>query len=206
MDPFTAIGLVSAIVQFVDFGIKLVSKAHEIYESADGVLEENIEIEAISHSLQNVTVKLNIPTQPQGSGSTALTQVDRDIIDLANKSKAVADELSKVMGKLQVSKKSKMKSLGMAVKSVWKKSEIVDLEGRLVKIRDELSFDVTISIRYAVNLAHLGLYSPKALKSLGFKDFRAFLASNVVVFRGHNSIISSKALNIGSFPNKSLQT
>jgi hypothetical protein len=110
------------------------------------------------------------------------------------------------MGKLQVSKKSKMKSLGMAVKSVWKKSEIVDLEGRLVRIRDELSFDVTISIRYAVNLSHLGLYSPEALKSLGFKDFRAFLASNVIVFRGHNSIISSKALNIGSFPNKSLQT
>lgn len=30
MDPLTAIGLASAIVQFVDFGRKLVAESHEI--------------------------------------------------------------------------------------------------------------------------------------------------------------------------------
>ena len=47
LDPFSAISLASSIVQFVDFGKRLVSEGRELYESADGALAKHVELEAI---------------------------------------------------------------------------------------------------------------------------------------------------------------
>ncbi|PYH90699.1 hypothetical protein BO71DRAFT_433598 [Aspergillus ellipticus CBS 707.79] len=41
MDPITAIGLVSNIIDFVDLGVKLFNDAREIYESASGATKAN---------------------------------------------------------------------------------------------------------------------------------------------------------------------
>ena len=45
LDPLTAIGLASAIVQFVDYGSKVIGMASEMYKSADGALKDNAELE-----------------------------------------------------------------------------------------------------------------------------------------------------------------
>ncbi|KAE8412911.1 hypothetical protein BDV36DRAFT_300444 [Aspergillus pseudocaelatus] len=41
MDPFSALSIATAVLQFVDFGTKLLSGAHEIYYSTTGTTEEN---------------------------------------------------------------------------------------------------------------------------------------------------------------------
>lgn len=51
MDPLTALGLASNIVQFVDFASKLISQSHEIYQSADGALEDNVALEHVAKNL-----------------------------------------------------------------------------------------------------------------------------------------------------------
>ncbi len=49
MDPFSALWIASTVVQFVDFGTKILQKAKELRDSADGALAENI---ALGESLE----------------------------------------------------------------------------------------------------------------------------------------------------------
>lgn len=41
MDPLSSLGVAGNVIQFIDFGIKLVSRFKQIYRSADGALQEN---------------------------------------------------------------------------------------------------------------------------------------------------------------------
>jgi hypothetical protein len=58
LDPFSALGLASNIVQFIDFGCKLLSTGRELHNSTDGVLESNIELEVITKDLIDLDEKL----------------------------------------------------------------------------------------------------------------------------------------------------
>ena len=48
MDLLAALSVAAAIIQFVDYSTKVVSKGRELYKSIDGTLSENIELEAAS--------------------------------------------------------------------------------------------------------------------------------------------------------------
>ena len=45
MDPITALGIAGNVVQFIDFGLKAVSKAREIHSSSTGALRVNVDLE-----------------------------------------------------------------------------------------------------------------------------------------------------------------
>ena len=51
MEALAAVGLASSIVQFVDFATKIISKGYQYQKSVDGVLDENVELQAIADSL-----------------------------------------------------------------------------------------------------------------------------------------------------------
>jgi hypothetical protein len=51
LDLITALGVAGKFFQFIDFGIKATSKAHEIHRSADGALQENINLEVLTDDL-----------------------------------------------------------------------------------------------------------------------------------------------------------
>ena len=58
METLAVIGLVGNIVQFVDFGSKLISKSVQLYQSSDGVLTENINTETATNHLIRLNSKL----------------------------------------------------------------------------------------------------------------------------------------------------
>ncbi|KAH0559318.1 hypothetical protein GP486_004166 [Trichoglossum hirsutum] len=151
MDGLSIVSLVATIVQFVELGCKITSKAREIYKSADGSLEENIEVEVITKSLAQLNGKLKQP------GGASLTEDELLLQQLSTKCQATADELLGVMASLKVEqgKDGKLRSLGKALKSVWKKDEIEDLEKRLAKFREELNLRITVSLREKLDLQAL---------------------------------------------------
>jgi hypothetical protein len=54
MDPITATGLAASVIQFVQFGSKLISQSIEIYQSTDGALGENIALADIAKNLSEL--------------------------------------------------------------------------------------------------------------------------------------------------------
>jgi len=58
MDPLTALGLASNVIQIVDVSTRIVSKGQSIYKSADGTLAENMDAEAVATDLNLLNTKL----------------------------------------------------------------------------------------------------------------------------------------------------
>ena len=52
MEALAIIGLIENVIQFVDFGGELIAKSTELYQSSEGALVENIDVEtATNHPL-----------------------------------------------------------------------------------------------------------------------------------------------------------
>jgi hypothetical protein len=148
MDPITALGFAGTIVQFVDFGSKLLSASGELYKSTTGSLTVNDEIELVTSDLLAIAQKL----RPNGSISPEL----RKICDRAAR---LAQELLGRLDKLKVkandADKSRVKekggkiwqSLKQAIATVWSKDERSALVGRLAKLREAIDTHVLLALR-----------------------------------------------------------
>ena len=128
LDPMTALSVATSVVQFVDFGTKLISKGREIYKSTEGVLSDHAEQAAISSRLADLTRGLSVScaaTKRLSPVENALQEVTLDCLECAEDFTLAIDEL-RVTGNHR-----KWKSFRQALKSVWKKEGI---EVRLVKL------------------------------------------------------------------------
>jgi hypothetical protein len=138
MDPVTAVGLVSSIVQLVEFSGQLISKSVQLYRSADGALAENLDIEAVTNDLTQLNEKLKASAV---TGDAALKK-------LCNSCNAVGDELLEALSRLKVNgKQQKWQSARKALRSIWRKEKIDQLEGRLAMFREELNLRITVGLR-----------------------------------------------------------
>jgi cysteinyl-tRNA synthetase len=139
MDPLTIIGLVGNIVQFVDFSGKLISKSTELYQSSEGALAENINTETVTNHLVLLNNKLK-----NAATSTSDSALER----LCKSCGTAADELLAALDNVKVKgKQTKWKSMRKALRSVWSKEEIKELERRLARLREELNLHVTVDLR-----------------------------------------------------------
>jgi hypothetical protein len=65
MDPLSALSLAGTIIQFADFGSKLLSESLQLYKSSRGTLDANEQLELVTADLQSVIAKLRRhPTSP----------------------------------------------------------------------------------------------------------------------------------------------
>ncbi|KAH9220710.1 hypothetical protein DL95DRAFT_477881, partial [Leptodontidium sp. 2 PMI_412] len=140
MDPLTAIGLASNIIAFVDFAGKLVSQGHEIYKSASGALQDNVDINNIVTDLS-----LHVNKLKEANTITAPTQKEQQLQSLASKCSILAVEISQKLKKLNVDENAKMRglrSIGKALRSAWGKKDLEDMMARLGTFRSEIQFSI----------------------------------------------------------------
>ena len=133
LDPLTAISLASAIVQFVDFSIKIVSQTQEIYQSASGATRENVTIGEITQDIKDIyqNVTRNVSSrQPQTN--------DMALLRLAESCEREADALLLILAELKVPPgASHWTSFRKAIKSARQKGKVQELETRLGKLQKQ---------------------------------------------------------------------
>lgn len=144
LDPINAIGLASSIVQFVQFGTKLVSEGLELYQSNDGALARNSELEAIVKDI-NERSKILINT-PQ------LSEDDVAMQKLAESSRKIADELLKKLSSLRTPESHKrLQSSRKTLAAAWKKDKIADLERRLCRLQTQINERLVFMMRFSTH-------------------------------------------------------
>jgi hypothetical protein len=94
LEALAAIGLVSSIVQFVDFASELLSKTNELRQSTNGANTENANLETTSQVLRRLSEELCTTFD-------AITQEEKDIVLLANDCKNVVDEFLDILFELR---------------------------------------------------------------------------------------------------------
>ena len=139
METLAIIGLVGNIVQFVDFSGKLISKSAELYQSSEGALAENIDIETATKHLLLLNKKLKDASSATG---------DASIQRLSVSCHAAAIDLLVALDKVKTKGEQKRwKSIRKALRSIWGKGEIEELERRLTRFREELNLHLTEDLR-----------------------------------------------------------
>lgn len=138
MDPLSALSIAASVVQFVDYGTRIVSKSHEINKSAGGASIQNVELGAATKRLQTLTTPLQ-----NLQGDESLKQICIGCIE-------VSLELEQCLEQLKVPeghKHRKCKIFRQALKSVARKDEIEEFKMRLHGFRLELSTYVLLDLR-----------------------------------------------------------
>jgi hypothetical protein len=150
MDPLSALSVAGTIVQFVDFGSKLLKEGRGFYNSPSGALASNQELEIITTALQSVVTKLR---QSIGSSevSALLTDAEHEhqlsFYQICDGAATVAEEpLAKLKGLKVQGKRRKWDSLQKAVKSMWSKQEVEDLVKRLSTFKEALNTQLLSSL------------------------------------------------------------
>jgi hypothetical protein len=146
LDPLTAIGLASAIVQFVDFSSRLVSETKELYHSTEGNSTQNEELHAVTEDLRELCKTLS-SVQGRAPGVEPSTD-ELALLELSGSCNFVADELIAVLEKLRVkSAHEKWGSFKIALKGAMKKEKIESIRARLDRIQSQLQIRLTSILR-----------------------------------------------------------
>ncbi|KAN0112459.1 hypothetical protein V8E51_005410 [Hyaloscypha variabilis] len=145
MDPITALGVAGNVIQFLELGVKAVSKAREIQHSSNGALVEHIEIGVLTEDISAVAVKL-------AASAGAATGNDR-LDCICEQCTIVAKELSEALKEMKADgKKSRIKSARKALKAMWGKKRVEDMKRRLEGYRDEIQFHVLVDLKCHIDV------------------------------------------------------
>lgn len=143
------ISLVGNIVQFVDFGSKLLSDAVELYRSPVGKLAGHHQLELVTTDLHALISKLRQSFNPENDRSSEENEAQRKCFEaICDEAAKVAEELATRLDKLKVKdgKLRKWHSLQHAVEAAWSRNELLDLKKQLSGLKDALQTRVLFSI------------------------------------------------------------
>jgi hypothetical protein len=159
MDPVTALGVASSVVQLVDFTQGLFRSTYEIYKSASGRTETHINLQSITASLKTLTDNLARSVErATPAPDKEPSNHDAELLTLCQKCRVVAEKLSSALEGLSTQKaQSFWHSFGVALHTVWKKREIELLENELETFRQQISLQINVYVRYSTFFLFNGL-------------------------------------------------
>lgn len=133
MEPIVAFGVAGTLLQFIQFGLELLSLSKEIYESSAGTLAQSVDTGSIARvwmeRIENARGRI-LETGPD---------VDRNFEELCTSCWNVAFHLSTIISSLKVhGKRIKWASFKAAVQSAMKKNEIEKHTKRFETLRTEI--------------------------------------------------------------------
>lgn len=74
LDPFTALSLAASVVQFIDFGVRLLTDSAELYHT--GTLLQHEDLEIITSDLVEVNALLKNRQKPEASNSSLSSEAE----------------------------------------------------------------------------------------------------------------------------------
>ena len=135
LDPVTAIGLASSMIQIVDFGCRLVSQTQEVYHSASGATKDNVTRAEITKDISSLLKDLTRKDQ----NFPRLNPDDIALGKLVDSCEHEANELMHLLEQLDVPDNvTQWKSCRKAIKIVREEGKVKDIERRLFKLQKQI--------------------------------------------------------------------
>ncbi|CAN9128966.1 unnamed protein product [Alternaria alternata] len=155
LDPLIALGAVANVTQFVELAIRIFAKSHAIYNSANGSLVEHDDLGKVSEDISSLSRKLQ-ESLTTTAASSSLTTDEQALCDLCKGCIDVSQELKKALEKLTgQGKPGRFRSFRQALKSVWSKDDIDNLERRVKMYKEELNIRIIVGLRSKIDVVAL---------------------------------------------------
>lgn len=147
MVPLDTISLVAAILQFVDFGSKLIIEGYSAFHSDSGAPEDCQGVVLATTTLRDLAARLQIPR------SATKTTDEIALCDLARACEELAQQLLDILARLEVSPSSAgclrtWETLKKTIRRHMKAEQIAKMQSKLDTMRQDLSNHLLASLRY----------------------------------------------------------
>ncbi|KAF2994212.1 hypothetical protein E8E14_001000 [Neopestalotiopsis sp. 37M] len=148
MDPLSAFSLACNILQIVEYGANVLSRAAEYRDAPNGALNQHNTLHDVLQSLKGLNAELGA-TLPSSSIAQRTTVPNTRLVVANKECIRIADELIALLEKLKVKKSSTLEALRMSIKSVWYESKVKALKHDLAEAKDNLSFALMLSMQHS---------------------------------------------------------
>ena len=141
--------LSAAILQFVDFGSKIIVTTYKVYQSTNGATQENLELAELTTTLHDFQTRLAAPRTPSKGND-----IDQKALEeLAAKCRNIAADLLKLLNGLKVQVTDKglrrtLNSLRQGYRSSLKKGQVARYEKLLGDITVRVNSHLLAMTRY----------------------------------------------------------
>lgn len=144
MDPLSAVSLAGNLLQFIQLGMQVVSKAKEIY--VNGAVAANIDLEDLTEDLRTLTLKLKLPPRGDTASQTVNEQALNEAYDHCID---ISDDLIAHLKKLKGpgGHRGKWKSFRHALEAVWTKKDVEEIASRLSTYRAQMELHLLVSLK-----------------------------------------------------------
>jgi hypothetical protein len=152
LEPLIALGAVANVTQFIGLAIKIFAKSRRIYHSADGSLVEYDDLERVTGDVSTLSRKLQ-ESLAMTATSNSLTVDEEALCNLCKGCVDVSQELATALENLKSQgKPGRFRSFRQALKSIWSKDYIENLERRMKTYREELNLRIVVGLRFVTPL------------------------------------------------------
>jgi hypothetical protein len=143
LDPLSAASLAAAILQFVDFGSKIIVSGYETYRSTHGATEENVDLDYLTQKPYRFQDRLS-------TSSNQLAHNDQELQKLAQKCSYIAGDLLVLLDSLKVKDQGLVRNweaLRQSCRLLCKEDEILKKEQLLDSITAQVNSRLLYMIR-----------------------------------------------------------
>lgn len=137
----------AALIQFIDFSSRLISKGISIHEFVDGCEIDHRELESITKSLSGSIEEIQHSLQSQRR-QRELTDTERQQERIGEECQSVANDLLGVLNQLKAKgPRTKWQSFRQALRATWNDGKVKALERRLDRFRMEIVASILNTLR-----------------------------------------------------------
>ncbi|KAI3317150.1 hypothetical protein HD806DRAFT_541551 [Xylariaceae sp. AK1471] len=142
MDPLTAVSLAAAVVQFTDYGVRLLSEGVRVYKSVSGMTSDVVELTTIAQDLGHLSQSIQEKSSQLTDPRKPISESEQSLLRLCGTCQNVSAELATAVSRLQTQSTKKLnlavESFEVALRKFWARDRIVDLRNRLSEIRQQM--------------------------------------------------------------------
>ena len=159
LDPVTALSVAGNVVQFVDFGKRVLRQGYLLYTSTNGVTSVNEELDLVCRDLLKFIAKLQWP-EATVDRPPDMAETEQELQDLCVASAKIAEELLTTLKSASFTRRRIMykgvdvgsvarvwDSLWAALRDAWSEEERVALTKRLSVLREAIDTRILFDLR-----------------------------------------------------------
>lgn len=159
MEPLSALSIASSVFQIVDFSAKIIAKAKEIYQSAEGASTANSFLEDTTSNLTEITAGLARElwknSRTASNSKQGKKTAEEQLVKLAEESRTIAASLLQKLNQLKLADGGgRWKALQQAFRIAFAQKEIDALTMRLDSLQKQVDTALLISLRYECKTYH----------------------------------------------------
>ena len=150
LDPLSAFSVACNVLQVVEYGVKVLSKAADYQRTETGILTEQKDLQDVSQTLVHLNTDLQASLLEQ-QGSRDLSREESRLFGANTQCLRLSTELIRFLNGLKLrDRHTVLDSLRMSIKTLWHKDKMDAMEKSLSQARDNLNIAFLVYIKYVI--------------------------------------------------------